>query len=125
MNDDAFADHDDELMDSEFFTNSNSMLVNGTLDNNNFASSRNTSTHQMDFMEDSHLIDGVTGDSESDIYIDININTEKDIETDKIDSDRLSDTETDADSDLSFELDASSVTDDGYFAGDEETGTIF
>jgi hypothetical protein len=126
--DETFAHHDDQLtdsnLDSEPFTDSDSTLVDGILDDDNFANSRNTSTNRMDSIEDSDLNDSVTSDSDDNICVDIDMSTEENTDTNETDSDRFSDTETDADSDSGMESDASSVTDDGYLAGNKETRTI-
>jgi hypothetical protein len=125
---DALTDFDDNLtggnLDSEPFTDSEGTLVDGTLDDDNFANRRNTSTERMSFMEPNDLSDDVANDSDDDAYHDTDMGTEEDSDTDEVDSDGVSDTETDADSDLGLESDASSVTDDGYLAGKEETRTI-
>jgi hypothetical protein len=127
---DILTDFDDNLtdgnLDNEPFTDSEGItLVDGILDDGNFANRRNTFTDRMSFMEPNDLSDDAVNDSDNDVYYDTDMGTEEDSDIDKVDSDGVSDTEIDADNDLGLESDASSVTDDGYFAGKEETGTIF
>jgi hypothetical protein len=114
--DDTLVDQDDQVVDndlySECFSDDDSTLVDMISDDDK------------NFREDSDLSDGVASDSDDNTYIDMDMSTQESSDTGEIDSDRFSDTESAADSDFSLESDASSVTDDGYLAGSEETRTI-
>ncbi len=121
---DTLTDLDDNLtdsnLDSEPFTDSEDTLIDGILDDGNFVNRRNTSTDRMSVMEHNDLNDNVANDSDNNAYYDIDMGTEEDSDTDKINSDGVSDTEIDVDSDFGLESDVSSVTDDRYLAGKEE-----
>jgi hypothetical protein len=75
-------------------------------------------------MELNDLSDNTANDLNNDAYYDINMGTEKDSDTNKIDFDGISDTETDADNDLGLKSDIFNVTDDRYLADKEKTGII-
>jgi hypothetical protein len=120
----ALTDFDNNLtggnLDSEPFTDSESTLVDRTLNDDNFANRRNTFTDRMSFMKSNDLSNNVANDLDNDAYYNINIGTEEDSDTDKIDFDGISDTEIDADNDLGLELDIFSVIDDRYFISKKE-----
>jgi hypothetical protein len=130
LNNDILTDFDNNLtdgnLDSEFFTDSKSItLIDKILNDGNFANRRNTFTDRMSFMEPNDLNDNTANDLNNDAYHNINIGTEEDSDTDKVDFDRISDTETDADNNLSLESDTFNVINNGYLAGKEKIETIF
>jgi hypothetical protein len=79
----------------------------------------------MSFIEPNDLNDNTANDLNNDAYHNINIGTEEDSDTDKVDSHRISHTETDADNNLSLESDTFNVINNGYLAGKEKIETIF
>jgi hypothetical protein len=107
-------------LDSEFFIDSDSTLIDGILNDDIIINRRSTSTNRMDYMEE-----GVASDSDNSTYINIDIDIEEYIDIDEIDFDRFSDTEIDTNNDSDLESDIFSVTDDRYFAGNEEIRIIF
>jgi hypothetical protein len=76
-------------------------------------------------MEPNDLSDNRINDSDNDAYHDINIGTEKDSDIDKVNFDKISDTEIDADNDLGLKSNTFSVTDTRYFASNEKIEIIF
>jgi hypothetical protein len=79
----------------------------------------------MSFMEFNDLSDNAANDSDNDVYYNIDISTEKDSDTDKMNFDGISDTKTDANNDLDLKSDIFNVTDDRYLVGKEKIGIIF
>lgn len=111
--DTVFGYHDvlaDSNLEDDSYTDSDSTLVTGGVGDDPVSDRTNWSTSSIE-LEDSDARSGVTSDLE-------------DSDTDDIFSDWSSDVESDAGSDLGMESDASSVTDDGYLAGNEETQPI-
>ncbi len=115
----------DDNLDNEFFTGNEGTLVDRILDDGNFANRRNTSTDRMSFIEYNDLSDNAVNDSDNDVYYNIDIDTEEDSDIDKIDSDRVSDMEIDANNDFGLKSDISSVTDNRYLINKEEIRIIF
>jgi hypothetical protein len=68
--------------------------------------------------------DHLPSDSGYDTYIDTDISAQEGTDSDDTEWGGFSDTEVGSDSDPEYESDSSSVTDDGYLAGNEETRTI-
>jgi hypothetical protein len=87
-------------LDSELFIDSDGTLVDGILDDDNFANRRNIFTDRMSFMEFNDLSDDAANDSDNDAYYDAEMGTEKDSDTDEMDFDKVKDMEIGADSDL-------------------------
>jgi hypothetical protein len=104
-------------LDNEFFTDSDSTLIDRILNNDIIINRRNILINRMDYMKDSDSSDGVASDSDNSTYIDTNIGTEEHIDIDEIDSDKFSDS--------GLESDVFSVTDDGYFIDNKEIRIIF
>ena len=115
----------DGNLNSEPFTDSKDTLVDRTLNDGNFANRRNTFTDRMSFMEYNDLSDDMANDLNNDAYHDTNMDTEEDSDTDKVNFDKISDTEIDADSDLDLKSDIFSVTDNKYFTGKEANTNYF
>jgi hypothetical protein len=83
-----------------------------------------TLEHTGNLTEIGDLSDDATIDSDDNTYLDLDLSTEDQSDTDQTDWEVFSDTDTDTESVISMESDASSVTDDGYLAGDEETRSL-
>jgi hypothetical protein len=108
------------------FSDSDSTPVNRNLDNDAFTdsdSTLSTLTDRMDLRDESDADGGVVSEPDSDTFSDLDVSTEEDADN-ETDSDIFSDTDGDADSDFDCQADNSSVTDDEYDAGPEETRTI-
>lgn len=82
------------------------------------------STNRMEYIEDCDLSDDWASDMDDGIHGDINLGTGCYTVTDETDLERFNEARADVDSDLEIESDTSSVTEDGYLAGEEETQTI-
>ena len=76
-------------------------------------------------MEYNDLSDDTANDSDNNVYYNTNMGTEENSDIDKVDFDGISDTKTDADSDLDLESDIFNVTDDRYLTDKEEIRIIF
>lgn len=129
LNSDILTDLDNNLtdsnLDSEFFTDNENTLIDRTLDDGNFAYRRNTFTDRISFMEYNDLSDNVANDSDNNAYYDTDMGIEKNSDTDKMDSDKVSDTETEMNSDFDLKSNTFNVTDNKYLAGKKKIRTIF
>jgi hypothetical protein len=105
----------DRNLDSEIFADSDSTLIDDTLDNDDFINNRNILINRMNSMEDSDLSDSVISNSDNNIYIDIDISAEENININKIDSDGFKDTEININNNLNLKSDIFSVTDKKFF----------
>jgi hypothetical protein len=77
----------------------------------------------MDLRDESDVEGGVVREPDSDTFSDLDMSTEEHADN-GTDSDISSDTDRDADSDFDCQVDDSSITDDEYDAGSEETRAI-
>jgi hypothetical protein len=129
LNNNILTDFDNNLTDgnlnSEPFTDSKNTLIDRILNDGNFANRRNTSINRISFIKYNDLSDNMTNDLNNDIYYNTDISTEEDSDTDEIDSDKISDTEINANSDLDLKSDIFNVIDDKYLINEKEIRIIF
>jgi hypothetical protein len=115
----------DSNLNSEFFTDNNSTLIDGILNDDIIINRRNISINRINYIKNSDPSDGVTSDSDNNIYINTDIDIEEYIDTDEIDFDKFSDTEINANSDSDLKSDIFNIIDNKYFADNEKIRTIF
>jgi hypothetical protein len=127
--DNIFSDYDYTVTnndrDDELYIDGDSTLVDIFSDDEDIFSSRDTSINLINFTKYYDLKDNGISDSENEIYINIDRNSEKNTDINNFDSDNFDKMESDSDRDINIKLNIFSITDDRYLADNEKIRIIF
>jgi hypothetical protein len=112
-------------LNNESFTDNNNILIDEILNNNIIINRRNILINRINYIENSDLSDGVASDSDNNIYINTDIDTEEYIDINEIDSDKFKDIKINTNNNSGLKSDIFNVIDNEYFTDNEKIRIFF